>query len=59
MRLKKRLPAFNTQAFKDGLYEMQDEGSQVVSLLIEAKAGRRSSISAPGRGARRWPSPRR
>lgn len=39
VRLKKRLPAFNTQAFKDGLYEMQDEGSQIVSLLVQAKPG--------------------
>lgn len=39
VRLKKRLPAFNTQAFKDGLYEMQDEGSQVVALLVQAKPG--------------------
>jgi 16S rRNA (cytosine967-C5)-methyltransferase len=39
VRLKKRLPAFNTQAFKDGLYEMQDEGSQIVSLLVGAKPG--------------------
>jgi len=39
VRLKKRLPAFNTQAFKDGMYEMQDEGSQIVSLLVQAKPG--------------------
>lgn len=39
VRLKKRLPAFNTQAFRDGLYEMQDEGSQIVALLAQAKPG--------------------
>lgn len=39
VRLKKRLPAFNTQAFKDGMYEMQDEGSQIVALLAQAKPG--------------------
>jgi len=39
VRLKKRLPAFNTTAFKEGLYEMQDEGSQIVGLLVNAKPG--------------------
>lgn len=39
VRLKRRLPAFNTQAFRDGMYEMQDEGSQIVSLLVQAKPG--------------------
>jgi 16S rRNA (cytosine967-C5)-methyltransferase len=33
-------PAVNaTQAFKDGLFEVQDEGSQLLSLLVDAKRG--------------------
>lgn len=28
---------FQTQAFKDGLFEVQDEASQLVALLVEAK----------------------
>lgn len=39
VRLKKRIAAFNTQAFKDGWFEMQDEGSQIVAQLVDAKAG--------------------
>ena len=39
VRLQKRIAAFNTQAFKDGMFEMQDAGSQVVSLLVKAKPG--------------------
>ena len=39
VRLKKRLPAFTTQSFKDGLFEMQDEGSQIVAQLVTAKPG--------------------
>lgn len=39
VRLKKRIAAFNTQAFKDGMFEMQDAGSQAVSLLVDAKPG--------------------
>lgn len=39
VRLKKRIAAFNTQAFQDGWFEMQDEGSQVVAQLVDAQAG--------------------
>ena len=52
VRLKKRLPAFNTQAFKDGLYEMQDEGSQIVSLLCAAKPGQKVIDFCAGAGGK-------
>ncbi len=52
VRLKKRLPAFNTQAFKDGKYEMQDEGSQIVSLLVGAKAGQKVIDFCAGAGGK-------
>jgi 16S rRNA (cytosine967-C5)-methyltransferase len=39
VRLKKRIAAFNTQAFQDGWFEMQDEGSQIVAQLVEAQPG--------------------
>ncbi len=52
VRLKKRLPAFNTQAFKDGLYEMQDEGSQIVSLLVQARPGQKVIDFCAGAGGK-------
>lgn len=32
----KRGPLFNTQAFKEGLFELQDEGSQLLAYMTEA-----------------------
>lgn len=32
----KRGPLFNTTAFKEGLFELQDEGSQLLALITEA-----------------------
>lgn len=32
----KRGPLFNTDAFKEGLFELQDEGSQLLALMTEA-----------------------
>jgi 16S rRNA (cytosine967-C5)-methyltransferase len=52
VRLKKRLPAFNTQAFKDGMYEMQDEGSQIVSLLVKAQPGQKVIDFCAGAGGK-------
>ena len=36
LRLARRGPLFTTQAFRDGWFEMQDEGSQLVASLVEA-----------------------
>lgn len=52
VRLKKRLPAFNTQAFRDGKYEMQDEGSQIVAQLCAAKPGQKVIDFCAGAGGK-------
>lgn len=36
LRREKRAALFNTRAFAEGLFEVQDEGSQLISLLTEA-----------------------
>lgn len=52
VRLTKRLPAFNTQAFKDGKFEMQDEGSQIAALLVKAKPGQKVIDFCAGAGGK-------
>ena len=37
LRRRERAPLFNTPSFKEGACEIQDEGSQLVCLLLEAK----------------------
>jgi 16S rRNA (cytosine967-C5)-methyltransferase len=37
LRRATREPLFNTAAFKEGLFEIQDEGSQLLSLLLEPR----------------------
>jgi len=37
LRRAERASLFNTQSFKDGLFEVQDEGSQLLSYLVEPK----------------------
>ncbi|MEZ5690783.1 MAG: RsmB/NOP family class I SAM-dependent RNA methyltransferase [Rickettsiales bacterium] len=37
IRLKKRMPIFTSEYFKKGCFEVQDEGSQILALLTEAK----------------------
>ncbi|MBI3631178.1 MAG: class I SAM-dependent methyltransferase, partial [Candidatus Sungbacteria bacterium] len=39
VRLKTRMPVFTSACFKRGWFEMQDEGSQLVTLLAPVKAG--------------------
>lgn len=39
LRLAKRTPIHTTKLFKDGLFEVQDEGSQILALLTGAKPG--------------------
>jgi 16S rRNA (cytosine967-C5)-methyltransferase len=39
LRRATRESLFNTTAFKDGLFEIQDEGSQLLSLLVEPRRG--------------------
>lgn len=52
VRLKKRIAAFNTQAFKDGMFEMQDAGSQAAALLVEAKPGQKVIDFCAGAGGK-------
>ncbi len=37
LRRTERTPLFRTQCFRDGLFEIQDEGSQLISLLVEPR----------------------
>ncbi|MBI5612418.1 MAG: RsmB/NOP family class I SAM-dependent RNA methyltransferase, partial [Gammaproteobacteria bacterium] len=37
LRRRERTPLFNTGSFKDGWFEIQDEGSQLLTLLLEPK----------------------
>ncbi len=37
LRHGKRGPLFNSRAFEEGLFELQDEGSQLIAVLVDAK----------------------
>jgi 16S rRNA (cytosine967-C5)-methyltransferase len=37
LRRAQRGPLFNTRAFRDGWFELQDEGSQLIGLLVQAR----------------------
>ncbi len=37
LRRPERVPLFKTRCFRDGLFEVQDEGSQLLSLLLEPR----------------------
>lgn len=37
LHLKKRINVFQSQAFKVGLFEVQDEGSQLLAMLVDPK----------------------
>jgi len=39
LRRRERAPLFKTRCFEEGLIEVQDEGSQLLSLLVEPKRG--------------------
>jgi 16S rRNA (cytosine967-C5)-methyltransferase len=52
IRLKKRLPIFTNQAFKDGWFEMQDEGSQLVAAIVDAKPGEKVIDFCAGAGGK-------
>lgn len=39
LRLRERASVFRTDAFHQGLFEVQDEGSQLLSLLLEPRRG--------------------
>jgi 16S rRNA (cytosine967-C5)-methyltransferase len=52
LRLVGRKPLGETGSFKDGLYEIQDEGSQLVALLVDAKPGMRVVDFCAGAGGK-------
>ncbi|WP_144186309.1 RsmB/NOP family class I SAM-dependent RNA methyltransferase [Elioraea rosea] len=41
LRLEGRRPVTATAAFRDGIVEIQDEGSQLIALLVDARPGMR------------------
>jgi len=52
LRLKHRAPLAATAAFRDGLIEVQDEGSQVAALLADARPGMRVVDFCAGAGGK-------
>lgn len=52
LRLDKRGALFNTKAFKNGWIEVQDEGSQLVALLANAKPGEKVIDFCAGAGGK-------
>ena len=52
LRFAARKPLGQTASFKDGVVEVQDEGSQIVSLLVGAKPGMRAVDFCAGAGGK-------
>ena len=52
LRMHERKPIFTTQAFKNGWFEMQDEGSQIVAQLADCKPGMRVADFCAGAGGK-------
>jgi 16S rRNA (cytosine967-C5)-methyltransferase len=52
LRLKQRAPLAATTAFKEGLVEVQDEGSQLAALLVDARPGMRVVDFCAGAGGK-------
>lgn len=52
LRLPVRKPLSGTQAFKEGLIEPQDEGSQLAAFLVEAKPGMKVVDFCAGAGGK-------
>lgn len=52
LRLNARAPLFKTRAFQDGLIEIQDEGSQLLALLLEPKRRERIVDFCAGAGGK-------
>ena len=50
--LPKRINAHGLHAFRQGLFEMQDEGSQIVSMLLEARPGMTVLDACAGAGGK-------
>jgi len=52
LHLKKRVNLFQLQAFKDGFCEVQDEGSQLLSLLVDPKPRSKVIDACAGAGGK-------
>ena len=52
LRLAKRAPLSRLAAFRDGLVEVQDEGSQIAALLADARPGMRVVDFCAGAGGK-------
>jgi 16S rRNA (cytosine967-C5)-methyltransferase len=52
IRLARRSPIFTSEYFKQGHFEVQDEGSQAIALLVDAKSGERVIDFCAGAGGK-------
>jgi 16S rRNA (cytosine967-C5)-methyltransferase len=52
LRLASRAPVTSTKAFRDGLVEIQDEGSQLIAWLVDARPGMRVLDFCAGAGGK-------
>ncbi|MCK8787222.1 RsmB/NOP family class I SAM-dependent RNA methyltransferase [Roseomonas sp. NAR14] len=52
LRLRQRRPITGTAAFREGLVEVQDEGSQLIALLADARPGMRVADFCAGAGGK-------
>lgn len=52
LRRRERAAMFTSRAFSQGLYEVQDEGSQLIGLLAEARPGERLVDFCAGAGGK-------
>ncbi len=52
LRRQERGPLFNTRAFRGGLFELQDEGSQLIAALVVPAAGERVVDYCAGSGGK-------
>jgi len=52
LRLTERVPLGGLAAFKDGLVEVQDEGSQITAFLVDARPGMRVVDFCAGAGGK-------
>lgn len=52
IQFKKREPLFALPEFKEGLFEVQDEGSQIVADLVDAKPGDQTLDYCSGSGGK-------
>jgi 16S rRNA (cytosine967-C5)-methyltransferase len=52
LRVPERRPVTSTRAFQEGLVEVQDEGSQLIALLTDARPGMRVADYCAGAGGK-------